>query len=89
MLRRVGADLCDRITARARACRHQRRLQREAQIRETVRQAVLVLHAQGLHPSTNRVGLLLARPGYLRAGFAAQVWHETVRELGLRPRHPS
>lgn len=83
-LRRGCPDLCAQIAARWRAYRHTRRREREERIRRDVRCAVLQIHAQGLYPSTQRVGARLAAPGYLRAGFAAQAWREALQEVGLR-----
>ncbi len=88
-VRRLCPQLCYAIVARHRAYRHRQRLQREAGICAAVRQAVLHLHAQGLYPSTHRVGQLLPRPGYLRGAQAAQVWRDTMQELGLRSPAPT
>lgn len=84
LLRRVCPDVCARIAARHRAYRRARRVAREEKIQAEVRQAVFEVHAQGVYPSTARVGARLTAPGYLRAGFAARARLDALRELGLR-----
>lgn len=60
-----------------------RREQRLLQLKEEIRQAILRIHAQGLHPSSNRVGRLMRTPAVMRDRVVAKFWREMLEELKL------
>ncbi len=72
---------CTLVIQRAKAYRQQRKAQRLAQVREQVRQAVLLVHSQGFYPSHRRLRILL--PGALmRLSEAKEAWRAALQELG-------
>lgn len=74
---------CALIALRNQEQERQRRKEREAQVCEEVRQAVLTLHAQNIFPSHRKVRSLLSDPNLLRMPEASATWHAIRRELGL------
>lgn len=84
-LRNHFPELCKRITARHKANLRKRREERLANHRSRIRQAVLVLHQQGIYPSPQKVGRLLkdmAVIHLLRLPEGHEVWKTTLKELG-------
>jgi len=58
-----------------------RREQRLLQLKVELRQAILKIHAQGLHPSSTRVGRLMRSPSVMREHAVAKFWQEMLEEL--------
>jgi hypothetical protein len=73
---------CALIVQQAYEYRKQQGEQYAAQTREKVRQQVLLLHAQGIYPSHQKLRSLLPA-GLMRQPSAGEAWHATLRELGL------
>lgn len=73
---------CGLIIKRAQEHRKQRQEQRLEGVREQVRQAVIILHTQGLFPSHRRLRTMLP-PGVMHMLEANVVWRTVLRELGL------
>jgi DNA-binding phage protein len=73
---------CKLVSQRARDYRKQRKERYFVQVGEQVRQAVLSLHAQGIYPSLHKVQSCLRR-GSMQLQEAREIWHATLRELGL------
>lgn len=71
------------LTAQYQEYRSQRSQQKIAQQCNEVRQAVIVLHEQGIDPRSQRVAPLLSHPGSLRSPEVRAALYETRRELGL------
>lgn len=61
-----------------------RREQRLLQLKEEMRQAILKIHAQGLYPSSRRVGRLMRTPAVMRDRAVAKFWREMLDELKLK-----
>lgn len=60
------------------------KIQREhrlLRLKEEIRQAMLKIHSQGLHPSSNRVRLLLSQPAVMRDPIFFRFWREILKEL--------
>lgn len=83
LLWRYFPQECALIAQRNEEYEQQRRKERETQVCEEVRQAVLTLHAQNIFPSHHRVRSLLSDPNLLRMPEASATWHAVRRELGL------
>jgi len=75
-------DLCSAISARFEEFRTKRCEERKRRVVREVRQATLVVHAQGVYPSQVRVRNSLSIPGTMRMPEALNVWHATLKELG-------
>jgi DNA-binding phage protein/AraC-like DNA-binding protein len=75
---------CKLVTQRAKEYRTQRKVQRLAQVRENIQQAVLSLHAQGIYPSLHKVQSFLPR-GLMRMPEARDAWHDALRDIGFEP----
>lgn len=60
-----------------------RREQRLLQLKDEMRQAILKIQAQGLHPSSTRVGRLMRTPAVMRDRTVAKFWREMLEELKL------
>ena len=73
---------CALLSKQVKEHRRQRKKQRIARVQEEVRQAVLVLHSQGIYPSQNKVADLLSDPNVLFQPEAKAVWRALCRELG-------
>ena len=74
----------NRTIANRRKDYHQaRREQRLLQLKGEVRRAILKIHAQGLHPSSNRVGRLMRSPSVMRDRAVSKFWREMLEELKL------
>ncbi|HYU71540.1 MAG TPA: TniQ family protein [Ktedonobacteraceae bacterium] len=73
---------CKLLTQRAQVYRRQRREKREAQVCEEVRQAVIILHEQGIFPTHRKVRTLLSDPNLIRMPKAIATWHAVRHELG-------
>jgi TniQ protein len=63
-----------------------RREQRLLQLKEEMRQAILKIYAQGLHPSSNKVGRLMRTPAVMQDRTVAKFWREMLEELKLKGR---
>ena len=50
---------------------------------DSMRQAMLTLHVQGIFPSHHKVRALLSDPNLMRMPEASATWHAVRRELGL------
>jgi len=59
------------------------REQRLLQLKGEMREAMLEIHAQGLHPSSNRVGRLMRSPFVMRDHAVTKIWREMLEELKL------
>jgi len=75
---------CKLVIQRAKEYRKLRQIQRLAQLREDIQQAVLSLHTQGIYPSLHKVQSCLRR-GSMQLQEARKVWHAALRELGYEP----
>lgn len=78
-------ELCKRITARHRATLRKRHVEWLANHYSRIRQAVVVLHQQGMYPSRQKIGELLkdvAVIHLLRLPEGYVVWKTTLEELG-------
>jgi len=75
-------DLCSAISARFEEYRTGQREERKRRVVREVRQATLVVHAQGVYPSQVRVRNSLSIPGSMRIPEALNAWHATLKELG-------
>jgi hypothetical protein len=77
-------SLCHAISARHRSYRASARKERQEKIRSSIRQIAFELHAEGVKPTSLRIGERLPKPGVLRdiAGIAAL--DEVQRELGYK-----
>jgi hypothetical protein len=75
-------DLCSYISARFEEYRMKRCEEKKRQIICEIRQATLVVHAQGVYPSQVRVRNSLTIPGSMRMPEALNAWHATLKELG-------
>jgi hypothetical protein len=75
-------DLCSAISARFEEYRTKRCEEKKRQAVCEVRQATLIVHAQGVYPSQVRVRNSLAIPGSMRMPEALNAWHATLKELG-------
>ncbi len=73
---------CALLSKQIKEYRRQRTKQWVARIQEEVRQAVLVLHGQGVYPSHRKVTDLLANPKLLRHPEARATRRALCRELG-------
>ena len=73
------------LTQLASAYRNQRRRQHEQQVSEEVRQAVNVLHTQGVYPSVQKVANSLSKPSWMRMPAAKNALHLARRERGIEP----
>jgi AraC-like DNA-binding protein len=60
-----------------------RREQRLLLLKEEMRQVILKIHAQGLYPSSRRVGRLMRTPAIMRDRAVAKFWREMLEELKL------
>lgn len=74
---------CQLLKQKFQEYRKQRRKQRESQVCEEVRQAVITLHAEGIFPSHHRVRALLSDPHLMRMPEASAAWHAIRRDLGI------
>ncbi len=72
------------ILQRAKAYRKLRKEQREARMREEIRQAVFSLHAQGEYPLRYKLSAFFPN-GLMRLPEAIEAWRAALRELGLEP----
>lgn len=77
-------DLCQMISARYTNYRAEKRDERKQRLCEEVRQAIHILHAQGLYPSKNQVNQRLSTPGGFWLPEVYQIWKETIQQLGWR-----
>lgn len=75
-------DLCSAISARFEEYRMKQCEEKKRQVVCEVRQATLVVHAQGVYPSQVRVRNSLAIPGSMRMPEALNAWHAMLKELG-------
>ena len=75
-------DLCSALSARFEEYRTKLCEEKKRQVICEVRQATLVVHAQGVYPSQVRVRNSLVIPGSMRMPEALNAWHETLKELG-------
>lgn len=82
-LREHFPELNRAISNRRKAYYKARHEQRLLQLKEEIRQAILKIHAQGLHPSSNRVGLLMRTPSVMRDRVVSKFWREMLEELKL------
>jgi hypothetical protein len=83
-LRRFFPQECILLTHLAQVYRMQQSELRTAQLCEKVREEVKALHAQGIAPTHRRMRRILP-PGTMRQPKVTAVWHEALRELGLKP----
>jgi TniQ protein len=86
-LKYLFPEECAQIVQQAQVYRKQQDKQRMAKTREQVRQAVFSLNTQGIDPSLHKVQSFLSA-GVMRQAEAREIWHATLRELGLEPRNP-
>ena len=82
-LREYFPELCCAISNRHKIYNRARGEEKLEQQKDQVRQAVLELISQGLHPSSYRVGLLLDKPAIMRNPILRQTCRDAVQELGL------
>jgi len=82
-LRTLFPQECILISARYRIYRAQEKKQRVAQFCDEIRQAVLVLHAQGIYPSQHRVESMLSQSLVMRKPESKATWRAVCRELEI------
>ncbi len=75
-------DLCKRISARYLAQKRKRREERVRATCEEIRQAVLLLHNQGIYPGAKRVSHLLKNRHSVRTFEGHEAWRLMLAELG-------
>ncbi len=75
-------DLCKRISARYLAQQRKRREERVRATCEEIRQAVLLLHNQGIYPGAKRVSHLLKNRHSVRTFEGHEAWRLMLAELG-------
>jgi DNA-binding phage protein len=73
---------CALLTKQVEEHRRQRKEQRLAQVQNEIRQATLMLHAQGVYPSQNKVGEQISDPNFLLQPEARATWRTLCQELG-------
>ena len=83
VLRRHFPEESKQLTQLAREYRNQRRKQHEQHVCEEVRQAVNILHTQGVYPSVQKVADLLSKPTLMRMPEAKNALHLARREQGI------
>lgn len=77
-------NLCHIIAARGLSDRNAVHMESVKQLRISIRQAVLDLHAKGLPLHNRAISKLLPKPGVMRREEAQTALHEVLRELGYR-----
>jgi hypothetical protein len=75
-------DLCKRISARYRDKKRKRHEEQMKTVCEEIRQAVLLLHKQGIYPSAKRVSFLLKNRHSVRTFEGHEAWRLALAELG-------
>jgi transcriptional regulator with XRE-family HTH domain len=80
-LSKLFPDLCHAISSRYQAYRVDQRRLRYQNRCEEVRQAVLHLYAQGVHPSESHVKTILKNPSILRFPEIRSAWKMALREV--------
>lgn len=75
-------DLCKRISARYRDQKRKKREERVRAVCEDIRQAVLLLHNQGIYPAAKQVSLLLKNRHSIRTIEGHEAWRLILTELG-------
>ena len=80
-LREHFPELCRAISNRRKKYYEVLREQRLLQRKDEVRQAILELHSQGLHPSLRRIRSLLSEPDLLRDPVFSRFRREVLQEL--------
>ena len=75
-------DLCKRISARYRAQKRKQHKERVRATCEEIRQAVLLLHNQGIYPAAKQVSLLLENRHSIRTIEGHEAWRLALAELG-------
>lgn len=75
---------CALLTKKVQEYRRQRKEQRLAQVQNEIRQATLMIHAQRVYPSQNKVADLLSDPNFLFQPEAKATWRALCRELGWK-----
>jgi AcrR family transcriptional regulator/predicted DNA-binding transcriptional regulator AlpA/transcriptional regulator with XRE-family HTH domain len=83
-LRKRFPELSRSISRRYMDHRRERRCKRIQRIREEIRQAALLLHAQGIYPNTTRVGEMIGVPARFRMPEAREALRDVLTELGYR-----
>lgn len=73
---------CALLTKQVEEHRRRRKEQRLALVQNEIRQAILLIHAQGIYPSQNKVGELLSDPNFLLQPEARATWRALCQELG-------
>jgi transcriptional regulator with XRE-family HTH domain len=75
-------DLCRAISAKYRTYRKECAIKNDEKIKNTVRQAALKLHAEGIKPNISQIIKLLPKPGLMKNKKAIAVAKEILYELG-------
>src|SRR5260370_16486469 len=74
---------CASVTQRVRIHRKQQKEEQIPQAAEKVRQAVALLHAQGIYPSLRRVTTLLSQSVSMRQPEMMAAWRQARSDLGI------
>lgn len=85
ILRRYFPELCRAISKRYLDDKTKKRGERIQSLHEEVRQAALILLAQGCYPGNRQVAKLLRKPTSFMEFEVRMAWHQVVRELGVKP----
>ncbi len=73
---------CALLTKQVEEHRRQRKEQRLVRVQNEIRQATLMLHAQGVYPSQNKVSEQISDPNFLLQPEARATWRALCQELG-------
>lgn len=82
LIRHHFTDLCKRISARYLAQKRKQCEERVKAVCEEIRQAVLLLHNQGIYPGAKHVSLLLKNRHSVRSIEGHEAWRLMLAELG-------
>jgi methylphosphotriester-DNA--protein-cysteine methyltransferase len=82
LLKKQFPEQCRLLVERYQTYRGERRMQRMNIIRDTIRQATIDLHTQGMYPSSYKLTTRMNLGQHLRLPEARQTWRDTLKELG-------
>ena len=80
-------ELCQAISTKYLNAMKKQRIEREQKLCEEVRQATLLVHAQGMYPSHRKIRALLKSEASLKSPLAYASWRATLQELGWDREH--
>lgn len=83
--RRYFPDLCKAVSKRYLDSLREKRRDRIQRVCDELRQAMLILHAQGQYPGQRQLEKLLIKPTCLMEPEVNKAWRQMIEELGVRP----